>query len=294
MPAPNIQTGQLPASNTDREKDFLQQQYNVQARALEQTPMTGVQFKTKILQLQAKTTMEWNKVTRQREEVAAEKEQVQRLIRGGTSGQSRGEEAATRMQLGPEAEKLVYQKEKFLTPQYLRSTGFMGNMGAYAEAAEDKRGLEWGPPKKKKQGLIDQYQRWRESELYDTKNQAEKQQLDREWDMMMFSNPEFKSWWKDKNKRELTTEVKALRAVGKISKAMQDKVIMKSPIGVAVSRKKEIAHGFSAAASGYRVGGKEKPIEPAAPAAPAPSPNQLKHMNTREAYEQGVKLGYWK
>ena len=255
MPAPNMRTERLPASNKDSEKDFLQQQYNVEAKALEKTPMTTPQFQGKILKLQAKYRMDWNKIAQQRKMKAAEREEVQRLIGQGTEGQSREQEAATRMRLRPEAESLVYQKEKYIPPAYLRSEGFMGNMGAYAEAAEDK----WKEFGKDKQSIINQYQRWRESELYDTKNPAEKQQLDREWDMMMFSSRAFKRWWKDKNKREPITEVKALRAVGKISRAMQDKVVTKSPIGVAISRKKEMAYGFSAAASGYRPQGRTRP-----------------------------------
>jgi len=261
MPAPNLQIERLPASRDDSEKAFLQQQYNVQAKALERTPMTDVQFKTKILQLQTKTTMEWNKIEQGRRQKSAEREQVQRLIRGGTSGQSREEEAGTRMQLGPEAEKLVYQKEKYLTPQYLRSKGFIENVAAYAGQAEDLRGLEWGPPKKQKQDLVEQYQRWRQSELYDTKNPAEKQQLDREWDMMMFSSPVFKNWWKSKDKREPITEVKALRATGRISRAIREKVVGKSPIGASISRKSEMAHGFSVAASGYRTEGRPRPAQ---------------------------------
>ena len=77
----------------------------------------------------------------------------------------------------------------------------------------------------------------------------------------MFSTPSFKNWWKGKDKREPITEVKALRATGRISRALQEKFVTKSPVGASISRKSEMAHGFSVAASGYRTEGRPRPAQ---------------------------------
>ena len=236
MPAPNIGYQQLPGQ-TDQARDFLQQQYDVQVKVLENTPMSDRDFNTGLLQLQAGTKTQWNKIQYTRRQKAAESEQVQRLIRSGTQGMGRGQEAKIRMGLGPEAEKLAFPKQKFLTPSYLRSKGFIENLLGYADAAPDQKGFEWGPPKKKREDLIAQYQRWQESELYhQEKSPQEQKQLDREWDAMMRTSRAYDSWFVDKDRRVLPTAVTALRSQGRIAKAMQSKVVTKTPLAASIKR----------------------------------------------------------
>lgn len=234
MPAPNIAYKQLPGG-TDPNKDYLQQQYNVQIKVLENTPMSDSEFNTRIMRLQADTKMQWNKLQQQRRQKAAEVEQVQGLIRGGTQGMGREQEAAVRMNLGPEAERLAFPKQQFLSPSYLRSKGFRKNLLGYANVAPDQKGYEWGPPKKKREDLIEQYQRWRESELYfQEKSPQEQKQLDREWDANMRTSLAFTNWFMDKNQRIIPIEVTALRSKGKIPDAMRRKIVTQSPMGASM------------------------------------------------------------
>lgn len=241
MPAPNIGYQQLPGQTdrtgqTDQSQDYLRQQYDVQVKVLENTPMSDSEFNTKLLQLQAGTKMQWNKLQYERRQKASELEQVQRLIRGGTRGMGREQEAAVRMRLGPEAEKLAFPKQKFLDPTYLRSKGFRENLLGYANAAPDQRGFEWGPPKKKREDLIVQYQRWQESELYhQEKSPQEQRQLDREWDMAMRESRAYSNWFTDKNMRVLPTAVTALRSKGRIADAMRSRVVTKTPMASSIS-----------------------------------------------------------
>ncbi len=231
MAAPNIAYQQLPGQ-TDNSKDYLQQQYDVQVKVLENTPMSDSEFNTKMLRLQADTKMQWNKLQQTRRQKAAEVEQVQGLIRSGTQGMGREQEAGVRMNLGPEAERLAFPKQKFVSPSYLRSKGFRENLIGYANAAPDQKGFEWGPPKKKREDLIAQYQRWRESELYhQERSPQEQKQLDREWDAMMRTSRAYTSWFNDKNQRRLPTEVTALRSKGRIANAMRRKVVSRTPMG---------------------------------------------------------------
>lgn len=236
MPAPNIAYEQLPGQ-TDQARDFLQQQYNVQVKVLENTAMSDRDFNTRLLQLQASTKTQWNKIQYTRRQKTAEMEQVQRLLRRGTEGMGREEEAGIRMGLGPEAEKLAFPKQKFLSPSYLRSKGFRENLLGYANAAPDQKGFEWGPPKKKREDLIAQYQRWQESELYhQERSPQEQKQLDKEWDAAMRESTAYYSWFMDKNQRILPTAVTALRSKGRIAEAMRSKVVTRTPMGASIKQ----------------------------------------------------------
>ncbi len=261
MPAPNIGYQQLPGQ-IDQERNFLQQQYNTQVRVLENTQMSDRDFNTRLLQLQGNTKMQWNKLQHGRRQKAAEMEQVQGLIRGGTQGMDRGQEAATRMSLGPEAERLAFPKQKFLAPSYLRSKGFRENLIGYANAAPDQKGFEWGPPKKKREDLIAQYQRWQESELYhQEKSPQEQKQLDREWDAMMRTSRAYDNWFTDKNQRVLPTAVTALRSKGKIPDAVRSKIVTKTPMAASVSFElsKQKSKTYNPYASNYKAPAKASP-----------------------------------
>ncbi len=139
-------------------------------------------------------------------------------------------------------------KPKYLTPAYLRSSGFRENRKAYADAAPFTAKWFTGRANepKTKQGLVDQYERWRESELYDTKNVQEQQQLDREWNTLMLGSSIYDEWWQDKSKRKPVVEARALQSTGRVAKAMQRKVAGQTPLGRSLSiNKKSFAQGRS-------------------------------------------------
>ncbi len=228
-------------SQAQQIKQQLHSQWQIEANALGKTFFKDKrQGEAKVAQLNAKyQRLELDAMTKWQQQ-QAEQQRVRNLI-SQPKERSRGQEATLRMQLGPEAERLVFPKKDYLSPQYLRSTGFRGNMTGYIGAADDTPGFEWGPPKKKKQSLVDQYQRWRESELYDTKSAQERKQLDREWDATMSSSPIYDKWWSSKTKHALPTEVRALRSTGQIAGAMRSKVAGTTPLGRSLGKSKQPA-----------------------------------------------------
>lgn len=236
---PNMQVQELPAAQQIKRQ--LHSQWQIEASALGKTYFKDKrQGEAKVAQLNAKyQRLELDAMTKFQQQ-QAEQQRVRNLI-SQPQERSRGQEATLRMQLDPEAERLVFPKEDYLSPQYLRSGGFRDNLAGYIGAAEDTPGWEWGPPKKKKQSLVDQYRRWRKSELYHTKSTQERQQLDREWDANMASSPIYDKWWSDKTKHRLPTEVRALRSTGRMAGAMRNKVTGITPLSRSLSRSKQPA-----------------------------------------------------
>ena len=74
MPAPNIQFQELPAeqqqtnprqyftAGLERDRNALQQQYSTQSKMLQKTAKDTEQFEQSILQLRAKTDMQWQQI----------------------------------------------------------------------------------------------------------------------------------------------------------------------------------------------------------------------------------------
>ncbi|KKN77440.1 hypothetical protein LCGC14_0359990 [marine sediment metagenome] len=242
---PGLPFEDLPAAQTDEIKNKLHGQWQIEAKALDKSWFPDKnKFATARAKLNAKyQRLELDAFTKLQEQ-QKEQQQVQQLI-ANPQQRSPEDEALLRMQLRPEAESLVFPEGGQISPSYLRSKGFIGNMQGYAGAAEDP----WGPGGKDKQSLIDQYQRWRESELYSTKSISEQQQLDREWDMLMASSRIFNKWWSDKTKRKQVTEVKALRSTGKIAGAMRDKVTRVTPLGISLGKGKHTFGIFGSTAA---------------------------------------------
>jgi len=249
----------LPAAQQqqfNQSKKYLEEQFAIEGKALDNTPMRNDQYQGKLNQLRAKYQKILHNTHFKIQQQAQEQQRVQQLIKQPRQ-YTRGQEAGLRMELGPEAERLVFPTQKYLSPQYLRSRGFIENLSGYSEAAVDTPGWEWGPPKKKKGSLIDQYRNWRQSELYSTKSLQERQQLDQEWDMTMATNSTYDNWWQDKKtKRKPIVDVQILRATGRIAGAMRDKVI--SPIGRSLGRKKKTGLGTQWGYSPLGLGGAEQ------------------------------------
>ncbi len=239
---PGLPFEDLPAAEADEIKSKLHGQWQIEAKALNKSWYPNREkFETAKAKLNAKyQSLELTAMTKL-EQQQKEQQKVQQLIKQPQK-RSPEDEALLRMQLRPEAERLVFPESKHIPPSYLRSGGFIDNIRGYAGAAPTIAELftrKENEPKTK-QGLIDQYQRWRESELYSTKSTSEQQQLDREWDMLMVGSSTFDKWWSDKTKRKQVTEVKALRSTGKIAGAMRDKVTRVTPLGISLSKGKHI------------------------------------------------------
>lgn len=163
--------------------------------------------------------------------------QIQSLVDAGQIDPDAGQEAMWRLVLPLETERVMFPKPVDMTPfsiTQLKSQAFQVPLLEAADTAEEIRGFEWGPPKKTQQGLLDQYQLWRESIEYENRGLIKQQQLDREWDMAMRSEKKFSNWWMDEKQRKPIPEVQALRSTGKIAQAMRSRMV-ETPMGGGVT-----------------------------------------------------------
>ena len=238
---PGLQFENLPAQQANEIKGTLHTQWQIEADALNKSWFSDRgKFETAKAKLNAKyQRLEFDAFTNLQQQ-QQEQQQKQQLLAGYRKKQQAGgigkeEEAGLRLQFKPPEEEFIFGEEKYLSPQYLRSKGFIETIKAYAKSAKGTKAWDWG--KKQKQSLIDRYQEWREEELYSTKSPQEQQQLDKEWDELMLSDDNYNTWWENKKARKPITEVRALRATGRIADAMQDKVV--TPLGRSLGRRKK-------------------------------------------------------
>ena len=258
----------------------LQQQFANEAGALEQQFMSDEQFTNKSAALQAKYKNAWLQRKFTSEQSVQSIQRIQTMVAQGKMDARLGEEAAFKMVMEPEAFAAKYPKQttkRQAAP--MSSAGVQSSsslMADFISKSEDKRGLEWGEPKKTKESLIEQYSDWRTQVGYDQLDPMQQRQLDQRWDSIMSGNKQLKNWFgKDK---EPIAEVKAMRSRGSIAKEMSKRLVppssraVSTPIGTAI--RKTMA---------------KQPAQKA-----APTREQLQQARTPEAYAQGVKLGYWK
>jgi len=151
-------------------------------------------------------------------------------------------------------------------------------MGEFIAGAEDKRGLEWGRPEKTRESLIEQYSAWRDQVGYEQLDPIHQRQLDQRWDTLMKSDKTFNKWFSDKSKKTPAAEVKALRLKSDFGREMSKRFVKQSPRAV------NSPIGSSLRSTMVKQPQRQQP----------PSPEELKANGSRAAYEQGVKLGYWK
>ena len=268
---PGLDYKSLPAAQVKEITDGLHARWQIEANVLRKTYFKDArQGKAKVAQLNAKyQRLELDALTELQGQVQAD-QRKEELITGHqkeyeAGGMTPARRAVVEAKYTEEEEQAIFgAKPKYISPAYLRSGGFRKNIENYAGAATDTPGWEWGPPKKVKSDLIAQYERWRESELYDIKEIPEQQQLDKEWNMLMLSSPAFNKWWQDKSKRKPVVEARALQSTGRIGKAMRDKIVGQTPLGRSLSiNKKSLEKPFPMVekVESYREStGEEKPI----------------------------------
>ena len=238
---PGLPFQNLPAAQVKEITGRLRSQWQIEARALSVRPFKSQeQADAELAKLNAKyQRLEFDSLSELQQQ-----QRVQQLI-SQPRERTREEEAGLRMELRPEAERLVFppeptQQQPFSISQ-LGSKAMIESIDYFAESAPDTPGWEWGPPKKTKQGLVNQYLQWRELAQYDALNPRRQQQLDQRWDISMAEDKRFDEWWLDKEKRKPIVEIRALRTPGDMGKIMRGRITGAegiTPLGRSVIKEK--------------------------------------------------------
>lgn len=239
---PALQFQDLPAAETQKIRDTLHTQWQIEARALNVKPFKSQQqANAESAKLDAKYQQMELKALTQLQQQQQEDQRVQELVKQPKK-RTRAEEAQLRMELGPEAERLVFPgAPKRLSVQQVTSPALQENIRAYADASptEHEFFTRRGKEPKTKQGIINQYLRWRESIAYDAiKSPLVRRQLDIQWDEAMAEDPRYNKWWLNREKRQPIVEIRALRTPGDIGKVMRGRIVGATPLGTAVTKAK--------------------------------------------------------
>ncbi len=226
---PALQFENLPVNQTQEIKDTLHNQWQIEANALNKSWFSDRgKFETAKAKLNAKyQQMELQALTQLQQQVE-EQQRVQALIRQPRK-RTRAEEAQLRMELGPEAERLVFPTggRTPFSPTALR--GYRAFMEPFAAAAKEQPGFEWGTPVRLQEDLIKQYSAARDQVGYDDPSwtQTQRRQFDTEWDDLMAGERNYK--WDPES-----LEIKSLRAVGRLQRAGAKNI---TPLGTSVAKK---------------------------------------------------------
>jgi hypothetical protein len=282
QPVPSGLAGSIQLLQTQN-KDYaasLMQQYSNEASALEQQFISDEQFISKRASLQAK----YKNAYAQREFSVQQSTQsikrIQEAVAKGTMDARMGEQAAWKMVLEPEAYSAKYPKvdkpEDPMSSAAVRSSSSL--MGEFISGAKEKRGLEWGKPKMTVESMVDQYTAWREQVGYDSLDPMHQRQLDQRWDSIMRTDKQYSTWFTDKTKKKPIAEVKSLRLKSPIGREMSKRLVQPPPRAV------DSRIGASIRKTMVK---QPQQLQP-------PSREELKAIRTPAAYEQGIKLGYWK
>jgi len=161
-------------------------------------------------------------------------------------------------------------------------------MAEFISGAEEKGGFEWGKPKRTKASMVQKYVDWRAQTGYDQLDSIHQNQLDLRWDAIMRNDKVYRDWFSDKGKTKPVAEVVSLRSKGRLGKAISKKLVPRqrgsgrpgsiTPIGTSFVKD---------------LGQKGRKHLPATDPK-VPSAEELKGEGTEEAYNKGVKLGYWR
>ncbi len=242
MPALSFQN--LPAAQTQEIRDTLHTQWQIEARALNVKPFKSQQqANAESAKLDAKYQQMELKAFTQLQQQTEEQQRVQDLIKQPQE-RTRAEEAQLRMELEPEAERLVFPAEPqpFSIGQ-ITSTAVMQSIQDFAEAAPTTHEFftrrENEP--KTKQGIINQYLEWRSLIRYNDLDLIYQQPLDQQWDAFMAGDEKYNEWWSNKEKHQPIVEIKALRTPGDIGKIMKGRIVGAAgitPIGESVTKAK--------------------------------------------------------
>jgi len=220
---PGLDFEKLPAEQVQEIKGTLHGQWQIEANALNKSHFTNKgQFETAKAKLNSKyQQMELQALTELQQQVT-EQQRVRQLIEQPQQ-RSPADEAQLKMQLRPEAESLVFPSEPGGAPYGQASMGkYAETIRTFAKRADEKRGVEWGPPEKKRESLINEYQAWQERYGYEGMNFTQKNQMDDLWDSVMAEDKDARQAYKQWDPQSV--QVKSLRSRGKISKAMSQRV----------------------------------------------------------------------
>lgn len=279
---------------------LLDKQYRAESYGVEQEYLTDNQFQNKMSALNSRYQNQWSQMQAQQQAQNKEMENMRDMVARGQMDPQQAQMAAQRMVMSPEVFAAAYPKPgpmgaappKPMSSAAVRSSTTL--MQEFASGAVDKRGLEWGDPRKKAGSLVNQYVDWRAQIGYDELPATHQRQLDQRWDALMRSDVVYKHWFADKEKKKVIAEAKSLRTKTKIGQAMQLKVA-----GPAAVRYSTSPLGRSVIKTNT------KPVQRPSTDQNVPTAEQLtsqweKAMSSgaskekREAiFEQGKTLGYW-
>ncbi len=232
---------------------------------------------------------------------------LKQMVDSGRISPEAGYEAMMRMVVPQEQAAAMFPRggsvDRPLGVGTLMGKSLSTSISEFAGRAKDTPAYEWGHPRKSKESLLGQYNQWRQQLGYDQLNPVQQNQLDMQWDIYMKNDEAFDKWWTDKKKRQSpVVEVRAMRAKGDLSKQMAGRVTgtpsmmrgLSTPMGKATTPRStlsKVAGVISPMYGAYK--GSQKLVEEFKEWRKDPTAEELRGEKTKEAYEQGKKLGYW-
>ncbi len=270
-------------------KYLLGRQFQQDERALQSQYLTDNEYKAKNAQLNA----HYNKIlSGQATEFRSRIGELNRIKamagRGEMSGQN-AYQAGWKMVLPaetyaarfPKADRIGARAQPLSAPA-IRSAGNM--MSEFIAGAEEKRGIEWGKPRRTLASMYSKYVDWRAQSGYNEMDPLHQKQLDLRWDAIMRSDKVYRDWFADKDKKKVVAGVRSLRSKGRLSGIAADKL---APPRVVQPSITPLGRSFQ-----VQLDSKAKKHLPDTDKS-APTAEELRNKATEEAYNQGVKLGYW-
>lgn len=234
----------------NRTMQYNRSQYDTELNTLKQSMLSDKDFYDKLNDLNMRHQQVVNKQNHEADMKLQEVKRVQSLIDSRQIAPDAGQEAIWRLVLPSETERAMFQAagrqgRQPLSIAQLFSDAMQDSIEDFADAAPGKPRWKIGPPTKFKEGLVQQYLGWRRLQGYDdpTMTPIIQRQLDDQWDAYMLED-KFSTWWSNKERRKPITEVSALRATGKIGRAMRDRVTgvgMTTPLGQSIVTKRKVS-----------------------------------------------------
>jgi len=232
LPATQENPVDILQNNYAQTQQYLKSQYDNELNAIQNQFLTDEQFNDQVNRLNAKYQGIINRENFKVQQQVQEIQRIQALVDAGQITPDAGNEAMWRMVLPPEIEKALFQAEKkpptILSAAQITSPAMMKFISQLVEPAPTVHQF-WTRREnepKTRQGLIDQYLKYREAVGYGLKNIWVQRQLDMMWDSAMRADERCKNWWIDPDeKRTPIPEVQGYRAKGKIAEIMKQRMI---------------------------------------------------------------------
>lgn len=292
LPFQNLPAQQDPESILqDRYKQTMQynrSQYDVELNSLKQAQLSDKDFHAGINKLNARHQQIINQENYKADQQLQQVKRVKALINSNQISPDAGQEAIWRLVLPQETERAMFPTTERAQPfsiAQLSSKAVLGSISELAEAAPTTHEFWTSREKepKTKQGIINQYSQWRELIQYDALNPLRQRQLDMQWDAYMMGDERYDKWWLNKKERQPIVEIKALRTPGKMGKLMQSRI---TGVGTATPLSRSIMDKHRSVPPVYEGTSHARPAE-------RPSAESLRRTGTKQAYEEGKRLGYW-